>query len=110
MVGKLLDFEHEPLHKVDMTRAEVTRFNEVLRVVARLDHDDANQATLANVMYTLFAVEKASFDPEQVLERDAQIATKLCQPAAAAGDDRVPATAAAANDEATSAAAAAAAP
>ncbi len=80
-LGKLLDFEHEPLHKVDMTRAEVTHFNDLLRVVARLDHDDANQATLANVMYTLFAVEKASFDPEQVLERDAQIATKLCQAA-----------------------------
>ena len=78
-LGKLLDFEHEPVHKVDMTRAEVTRFNALLGVIARLDHDDANQASLANVLYTLFAVEKHGVDPEQVLAHDAQIAQCLGQ-------------------------------
>lgn len=81
-LGKVLDFEHEPAHKVNMTRAEVARFNALLAVIARLEQGDAEQASLANLLYTVFAVEKASFDPEQVLERDAEIALRLGQGAA----------------------------
>jgi MoxR-like ATPase len=78
-MGKVLDFEHEPAHKVNMTRSVVARFNALLAVVARLNHHDANQASLANVLYTLFAVEKATFDAQQVVERDAEIALRLGQ-------------------------------
>ncbi len=73
-LGKLLDFEHEPVHKVDMTRAEVARFNALLGVIARLDHDDQHQASLGNLLYTLFAVEQATFDAAEVIARDARLA------------------------------------
>ena len=87
-MGRLLDFEHEAAHQVDMTRAEVARYNALLATIARLDPHRADQASLGNVLYTLFAVEKASFDPARVVELDADIALRLrpCSPATATAE------------------------
>lgn len=78
-MGRLVDFEREPRHRAELTRSEVARFNALLTVIVRLREGDANQVSLGNLLYTLFAVERASFDPQQVLERDAQIAALLGQ-------------------------------
>ena len=73
-VGRLIDFERTPEHEVGMTRSEVQRYNAVLAVIARLNHHDPRQAAIGNVLYTLVTVERASFDPQRVLEQDAELA------------------------------------
>lgn len=79
-IGRLLDFERAPEHRIEMTRSEVQRFNALLAVISRMDRHDPAQAALGNVLYTLATVERASFDPERALERDAELALLLGQP------------------------------
>lgn len=76
-MGRLLDFEHEPSHRVDLSRAGVARYNVLLAQIARLDAKVPAQASLANLLYTLFAVENAAFDPAEVVARDARFARVL---------------------------------
>lgn len=76
-MGRLLDFEHEKSHRVDLSRAGVARYNGLLAQIARLDAKVPAQASLANLLYTLFAVEKAAFDPAEVVARDARFARVL---------------------------------
>ncbi len=71
-LGRLLDFEREASHRMELTRSEVARYNELLAVLTKLDASDERQASLGNVLYTLFAVEKVRFDAAEVIERDAR--------------------------------------
>ena len=49
-------------------------FNAMLAAIARLDASDQHQAALGNLLYTLFAVEQATFDAAEVIARDARLA------------------------------------
>ena len=71
-LGKVIAFEVGSSHRLELTRSEPTRFNALLAVLAKFDANDPNQAALGNLMYTLFAVEKASFDANEVIARDAE--------------------------------------
>ena len=73
-LGRLLDFERDPAHRMQLTRAELVRFNAMLAAIARLDASDQHQAALGNLLYTLFAVEQATFDAAEVIARDARLA------------------------------------
>lgn len=79
-IGKLIDFERVPEHRVSLSRSEVQQLNAVLAVVTRLDRRDACQAAIGNLLYTLATVERASFDPVRVLGQDAELARLLSQP------------------------------
>ncbi len=73
-LGRILDFERDPAHRMQLTRAELARFNAMLAAIARLDASDQHQAALGNLLYTLFAVEQATFDAAEVIARDARLA------------------------------------
>ena len=78
-LGRVLDFERDATHRMQLTRAEVTRYNALLAVLAKLDASDERQASLGNVLYTLFVVEKARFDAAEVIGRDARFAQWFAQ-------------------------------
>ncbi|HEY0878826.1 MAG TPA: MoxR family ATPase [Zeimonas sp.] len=86
-LGRVLDFERDATHRMQLTRAEVTRYNELLAVLAKLDASDEREASLGNVLYTLFAVEQASFDAKEVIARDAQFARWFVQCREKSADD-----------------------
>jgi MoxR-like ATPase len=81
-LGRLLDFERDPAHRMQLTRAELARFNAMLAAIAKLDPSDERQASLGNLLYTLFAVERANFDAGEVIARDARLARLFERPAA----------------------------
>lgn len=80
-LGRLLDFERDPAHRMQLTRAELARFNAMLAAIAKLDASDERQASLGNLLYTLFAVERATFDAADVIARDALLARMFGRPA-----------------------------
>ena len=94
-MARLVDFERDPLHKVQMTRAEVVRFNDLICALAGFDRTQAQQASLGNLLYTLFAVERATFDAREVIERDGRFASVLGQAQTFAPAGGVPAPCAA---------------
>lgn len=79
-LGRVVDFERDPAHRMQLTRAELARFNAMLAAIARLDASDERQASLGNLLYTLFAVEQATFDAAAVIARDAALARLFASP------------------------------
>lgn len=86
-LGRVLDFERDATHRMQLTRFEVTRYNALLAVLAKLDASDEREASLGNVLYTLFAVEQASFDAKEAVARDAQFARWFAQCREKTADD-----------------------
>jgi len=80
-LGRVLDFERDPAHRMQLTRAELARFNAMLAAIAKLDASDERQASLGNLLNTLFAVEQAAFDAAEVIARDAKLARLFGRPA-----------------------------
>lgn len=76
-LAKIVEFERDASHRLQMTRSEVTRFNALLAELARLDAADPEQASLGNLLYTLFAAEQAVFEPKEVIARDRELARLL---------------------------------
>ena len=77
-VAKIVEFERDASHRMQMTRSETTRFNALLAELARLDAADPEQASLGNLLYTLFMAEQAVFEPKAVIARDREFAHLLC--------------------------------
>jgi MoxR-like ATPase len=77
-LSKVVEFESAPSHALQLTRNELATFNRMLGVAAKLDEDDPDQASLGNLLYTLYTVERQAMpEPEAVLERDAQMARRF---------------------------------
>lgn len=76
-VAKIVEFERDTSHRLQMTRSETARFNALLAELARLDAADPEQASLGNLLYTLFAAEQAVFEPKEVIARDRELARLL---------------------------------
>jgi MoxR-like ATPase len=77
-MSKVIGFESAPSHALQLTRNELATFNRMLGVVAKLDTDDPDQASLGNLLYTLYAVEREAMpEPGAVLERDGQMARRF---------------------------------
>jgi MoxR-like ATPase len=76
-MAQVIEFERSASHRLQLTRAEVTRFNRMLAVLAKLDTADPDRAALGNLLYTLFAVERAQVDPETVVIRDAALSRRF---------------------------------
>lgn len=87
-LGRILDFERDPAHRLQLTHAELTRFNAMLAAIVKLDPADERQASLGNLLYTLFAVENAAFDAAAVIARDAKLARLFAPPARPAREPR----------------------
>lgn len=87
-LGRILDFERDPAHRLQLTHAELTRFNAMLAAIVKLDPADERQASLGNRLYTLFAVENAAFDAAAVIARDAKLARLFAPPARPAREPR----------------------
>jgi len=77
-VAKIVEFERDASHRMQMTRSETTRFNALLAELAKLDAADPEQASLGNLLYTLFMAEQAVFEPKTVIARDREFAHLLC--------------------------------
>lgn len=76
-LAKIVEFERDASHRLQMTRSEVARFNALLAELARLDAADPEQASLGNLLYTLFSAEQAVFEPKEVIARDRELARLL---------------------------------
>jgi MoxR-like ATPase len=76
-LARVIEFERSASHRLQLTRAETTRFNRMLAVLAKLDTVDPDRAALGNLLYTLFAVERAEVDPETVVIRDAMLSERF---------------------------------
>jgi MoxR-like ATPase len=88
-VAKIVEFERDASHRMQMTRSETARFNALLAELAKLDAADPEQASLGNLLYTLFMAEQAVFEPKAVIARDRELAHLLCaNDGATAGSDR----------------------
>lgn len=92
-LAKIVEFERDASHRLQMTRSETARFNALLAELARLDAADPQQASLGNLLYTLFAAEQAVFEPKEVIARDRELARLLsaadsAEPPANDRDDR----------------------
>ncbi len=82
-LSKVVEFETGASHRVQMTRAEIERFNRVLARLATFETDDADRAALGNLLYTLVVVERARFDVDAAIARDADLARRFAPPVAA---------------------------
>lgn len=83
-VAKIVEFERDASHRLQMTRSETARFNALLAELARLDAADPEQASLGNLLYTLFTAERAVFEPREVIARDRELARLLAESEGAA--------------------------
>ncbi len=69
-VAKVAAMCAQKQHSVATSRADMPRWNELSRQVARLARGDADDIQLGNVLLTLALVEKAEFDADQMIELD----------------------------------------
>jgi len=76
-LSRIVAFERSASHRLQLTRADLERFNRMLPVLAALDATQPGQAALGNLLYTLFAVERAQVDPQSVVDRDAALAARF---------------------------------
>lgn len=70
-LGKVLAFTEEEIHRINIPRSRVREWDRLLAAIQGLRRrHDPEAVPLGNLLYTLFVVEEASFDPEAIIERD----------------------------------------
>ena len=72
-LGKVLAFTEEDLHRISIPRSRAREWDRLLAAIQNLRRrQDPDSVALGNLLYTLFVVEEAHFDPEALIERDRQ--------------------------------------
>ena len=70
-MGKVLGFTEEDLHRISIPRSRAHEWDRLLAAIQGLRRrQDPDGVALGNLLYTLFVVEEARFDPEALIERD----------------------------------------